>query len=149
MMPDNFQRSYPEHARILGLGDAGLSTKSVEGAARENATQMCGVNVWGSINWSHSLLRPTKDYMKIVIIICLILLMTVLGGLIYIIAPKYFEAQQVERDNSTKCKSYRALESIAAAMYREDPEGTEWLSKAREAETRRKQHKCSQLVLDK
>ena len=95
------------------------------------------------------MLRPTKNYMKIIIIICLILLVTVLGGLIYVIAPKYFEAQQVERDNSTKCKSYRALESIAAAMYREDPEGTEWLSKAREAETRRKQHKCSQLVLDK
>ena len=75
--------------------------------------------------------------------------MTVLGGLIYTIAPKYFEAQQVERDNSTKCKSYHALESIAAAMYQEDPEGTEWLSKARGADTRRKQHKCSQLVLDK
>ena len=95
------------------------------------------------------MLRPTKDYMKIIIIICSILLMTVLGSLIYVIAPKYFEAQQVERDNSKKCKSYQALESIAAAMYREDPEGTEWLSKAREAETRRKQHKCSQLVLDK
>ena len=52
-MPDNFQRSYHEQARILGLGDAWLSTKSVEGAARENATQMCEVNVWGSINWSH------------------------------------------------------------------------------------------------
>jgi hypothetical protein len=42
MMPDNFQRSYPEHARILGLGDAGLSTKSVEGAARENAKKCVG-----------------------------------------------------------------------------------------------------------
>ena len=62
-------------------------------------------------------------------------------------APIYFVAQQAERDNSTKCKSYRALESIAFAMYREDPNGVEWLSKAREAETRRKQHKCSQLVL--
>ena len=39
--------------------------------------------------------------------------MTVLGGLIYVLAPKYFVAQQAERDNSTKCKSYRALESIA------------------------------------
>ena len=75
--------------------------------------------------------------------------MTVLGGLVYVVAPKYFEAQQVERDNSPKCKSYRALDSIAASMYREDPEDTEWLSKVREAETRRKQHKCSQLVLDK
>ena len=75
--------------------------------------------------------------------------MTVLGGLVYVVAPKYFEAQQVERDNSTKCKSYRALESIAASMYREDTEDTEWLSKVREAETRRKQHKCSQFVLDK
>ena len=45
--------------------------------------------------------------------------MAVLGGLIYVLAPKYFVAQQAERDNSTKCKSYRALESIAFAMYRE------------------------------
>ena len=75
--------------------------------------------------------------------------MAVLGFLIYALAPKYFETQQAERDNSIKCKSYRALESIAAALYREDPEGTEWLSKAKEAEKRRKQHKCSQLILDK
>ena len=75
--------------------------------------------------------------------------MAVLGFLIYALAPKYFETQQAERDNSTKCKSYRALESIAAALYREDPEGTEWLSKAKEAEKRRKQHKCSQLILNK
>ena len=49
--------------------------------------------------------------------------MTVLGGSIYVLAPKYFVAQQAERDNSTKCKSYRALASIAFAMYREDPNG--------------------------
>ena len=49
-MPDNFQRSYPEQARILGLGDAGLSTKSVEGAARENAK-----NVWGKRLGKHKL----------------------------------------------------------------------------------------------
>ena len=90
-----------------------------------------------------------RQYRKIIIIVCSLLLMTVLGGLIYALAPKYFVAQQAERDNSTKCKSYRALESIAFAMYREDPDGVEWLSKAREAETRRKQHKCSQLVLAK
>ena len=49
---------------------------------------------------------------KVKIIVCSLLLMTVLGGLIYVLAPKYFVAQQAERDNSTKCKSYRALESI-------------------------------------
>ena len=90
-----------------------------------------------------------RQHRKIIIIVCSLLLMTVVGGLIHVLAPKYFVAHQAERDNSTKCKSYRALESIAFAMYREDPDGVEWLSKAREAETRRKQHKCSQLVLAK
>ena len=75
--------------------------------------------------------------------------MPAFGFLIYALTPKYLETQQAERDNSTKCKSYRALESIAVALYREDPEGTEWLPKAKEAEKRRKQHKCSQLVLDR
>ena len=93
------------------------------------------------------MLGTMRQHKKIIIIVCSLLLMTVLGGLIYVLAPIYFVAQQAERDNSTKCKSYRALESIAFAMYREDPNGVEWLSKAREAETRRKQHKCSQLVL--
>ena len=100
-----------------------------------------------SMNWSHRLLGTMRQHRKIIIIVCSLFLMTVLGGSIYVLAPKYFVAQQAERDNSTKCKSYRALESIAFAMYREDPNGVEWLSKAREAETRRKQHKCSQLVL--
>ena len=95
------------------------------------------------------MLGTMRQHRKVIIIVCSLLLMTVLGGLIYVLAPKYFVAQQVERDNSTKCKSYRALESIAVAMYREDPNGVEWLSKAREAETRREQHKCSQLILDK
>ena len=95
------------------------------------------------------MLGTMRQNRKIIIIVCSLLLMTVLGGLIYVPAPKYFVAQQAERDNSTKCKSYRALESIAVAMYREDPNGVEWQSKAREAETRRKQHKCSQLVLDR
>ena len=90
-----------------------------------------------------------RQHRKVIIIVCSLLLMTVLGGLIYVLAPKYFFDQQAERNNSTKCKSYRALESIAFAMYREDPNGVEWLSKAREAETRRKQNKCSQLVLAK
>ena len=95
------------------------------------------------------MLGTMRQNRKIIIIVFSLLLMTVLGGLIYVLAPKYFLAQQTERDNSTKCKSYRALESIAVAMYREDPNGVEWQSKAREAETRRKQHKCSQLVLDR
>ena len=99
------------------------------------------------MNWSHRLLGTMRQHKKIIIIVCSLLLMTVLGGSIYVLAPIYLVAQQAERDNSTKCKSYRALESIAFAMYREDPNGVEWLSKAREAETRRKQHKCSQLVL--
>ena len=102
-----------------------------------------------NINRYQQLLRAMREHRKIIIIVCSLLFMTVLGGLIYDLAPKYLLAQQVERDNSTKCKSYRALESIAVAMYREDPNGVEWLSKAREAETRREQHKCSQLVLDK
>lgn len=101
------------------------------------------------INLYQQLLRAMREHRKITIIVCSSLFMTLLGGLIYVLAPKYFVAQQVERDNSTKCKSYRALESIAVAMYREDPNGVEWLSKEREAETRREQHKCSQLVLDK
>ena len=95
------------------------------------------------------MLGTMRQNRKIIIIVCSLLLMTVLGGLIYVLAPKYFATQQAKRDNSTKCKSYRALESIAVALYREDPEGTEWLSKAKEAEKRRKQHKCSQLVLDR
>ncbi|MDC0345815.1 hypothetical protein OAM99_03975 [Planktomarina sp.] len=95
------------------------------------------------------MLGTMRQHRKIIIIVCSLLLMTMLGGLIYVLVPKYFVAQQAERDNSTKCKSYRALESIAAALYKEDPEGTEWLSKAKEAEKRRKQHKCSQLVLDR
>ena len=77
--------------------------------------------------------------------ICLIFFMIVLAGLIWAFAPNYFERQQAERDNTTKCKSYRALEKIAVAMYREDPDGNEWLSKAKEAEMRRKQYRCSQL----
>jgi hypothetical protein len=84
---------------------------------------------------------------KIIIIICLIFLIFIVGGLIYAVAPKYFEHQQAGRDNTTKCKSYRALEQIVVSIYREDPEGSEWLLKAKEAEIRRKQYRCSQFNL--
>ncbi len=71
--------------------------------------------------------------------------MIVLAGFIWALAPNYFESQQAERDSTTKCQSYRALEKIAVAIYREDPDGDEWLAKAKEAEIRRKQHRCSPL----
>ena len=92
-------------------------------------------------------MQLSKKLKKIIIIICLIFLIFIVGGLIYAVAPKYFEHQQAGRDNTTKCKSYRALEQIAVSIYREDPEGSEWLSKAKEAETRRKQYRCSQFNL--
>ena len=76
----------------------------------------------------------------------MILLCSVFIGLAFIIIPKYLETKQIERDGTTKCKSYRALEEIAVAMYRNDPEGADWLLKAKEAEIRRKQHKCSQVI---
>ena len=82
----------------------------------------------------------------LVIIISIILSFSIFAGLAFIIIPKYLEIKQIERDDTTKCKSYRALEEIAVAMYRNDPEGADWLLKAKEAEIRRKQHKCSQVI---
>ena len=73
--------------------------------------------------------------------------MAALGGLVAIMMPKYLEAKQIERDDTSKCKSYRALENIAAAMYRNDPDGSEWLSKAKEAEISCNQHKCSRIIV--
>ena len=87
-----------------------------------------------------------KQKKLLVIIISIILSFSIFAGLAFIIIPKYLEIKQIERDDTTKCKSYRALEEIAVAMYRNDPDGADWLSKAKEAETRRKQHKCSQVI---
>ena len=87
-----------------------------------------------------------KQKKLLVIIISRILSFSIFAGLAFIIIPKYLEIKQIERDDTTKCKSYRALEEIAVAMYRNDPDGADWLLKAKEAETRRKQHKCSQVI---
>ena len=88
-----------------------------------------------------------KKQKKLLIILgSITLLFSIFTGLALIIAPKYLETKQIERDGTTKCKSYRALEEIAVAMYRNDPDGADWLLKAKEAETRRKQHKCSQII---
>ena len=87
-----------------------------------------------------------KQKKLLVIIISMILSFSIFAGLAFIIIPKYLEIKQIERDDTTKCKSYRALEEIAVAMYRNDPEGADWLLKAKEAEIRRKQHKCSQVI---
>ena len=90
-----------------------------------------------------------RRYLKIILFSGLIiLLITVLIGLVITLTSKHLEANQSERDNSTKCKSYRALEEIAVSIYQSDPGGGEWLAKAKEAETRRKQHKCSQAVIN-
>ena len=78
------------------------------------------------------MIKLVKKYKKLLIILCLIV-MAALGGLVAIMMPKYLEIKQIERDDTTKCKSYRALENIAAAKYRNDPDESEWLSKAKEA----------------
>ena len=87
-----------------------------------------------------------KQKKLLVIIISMILSFSIFAGLAFIIIPKYLEKKQIERDDTTKCKSYRALEEIAVAMYRNNPDGADWLLKAKEAETGRKQHKCSQVI---
>ena len=90
-----------------------------------------------------------KRYLKIILFSgIIILLICVLFVLIITLTSNHLEANQSERDNSTKCKSYRALEEIAVSIYQSDPGGGEWLAKAKEAETRRKQHKCSQVVIN-
>ena len=92
------------------------------------------------------MIELVKKYKKLLIVLCLVLI-SALGGLMVIITPKYLHVKQIERDDTTKCKSYRALENIAATMYRNDPDGSEWLSKSKEAEIRRNQHKCSQIIV--
>ena len=90
-----------------------------------------------------------KRYLKIILFSgTIILLITVLIGLIITFTSKHLEANQSERDNGTKCKSYRALEEIAVSIYQSEPDGDEWLAKAKEAEIRRKQHKCSQIIIN-
>ena len=71
-------------------------------------------------------------------------MITVLIGTIITVTSKYLENEQEQRDNSTKCKSYRALVGIAAAYYENDPDGSSWLLKRREANLRRKQYGCTE-----
>ena len=54
-----------------------------------------------------------KQKKLLVIIISMILSFSIFAGLAFIIIPKYLEIKQIERDDTTKCKSYRALEEIA------------------------------------
>ena len=90
-----------------------------------------------------------KRYLKTIVLSgVIILLISIAISIIITFTSKYLDANQSERDKSTKCKSYRALEEIAVSIYQSDPDGGEWLAKAKEAETRRKQHKCSQLVIN-
>lgn len=103
------------------------------------------------LEWVRMELKLTilqNKYKKLLIISGIVILMLILIGLIATITPKYLAAKQIERDSTTKCKSYRALEEIAVSIYKNDPSGSDWLSKAKEAEARRKQHKCSQIILE-
>jgi hypothetical protein len=72
------------------------------------------------------------------------LMITLLIGTIITVTSKYLENEQTQRDSSTKCKSYRALVKIAAAYYENDPDGTNWLLKSKEADLRRKQYGCTE-----
>ena len=90
-----------------------------------------------------------KRYLKTIVLSgVIILLISIAISIIITFTSKYLDANQSERDKSTKCKSYRALEEIAVSIYKNDPSGDEWLEKATEAETRRKQHKCSQIIIN-
>ena len=83
--------------------------------------------------------------MKLIMISFLLSLMiALLIGVIITVTSKYLENEQAQRDNSTKCKSYRALVEIAAAYYENDPDSTSWLLKSKEADLRRKQYGCTE-----
>ena len=90
-----------------------------------------------------------KRYLKTIALSgVIILLISIAISIIITSTFKYLDSNQSERDKSTKCKSYRALEEIAVSLYKNDPSGDEWLEKATEAETRKKQHKCSQIIIN-
>ena len=59
----------------------------------------------------------------------------------------FVKSADIVLDNSTKCKSYRALVEIAAAYYNNNPEGTDWIQKRNEAEKRKEQYGCSDHIL--
>ena len=84
-----------------------------------------------------------KNTKLILLTVLMILLIASLMGLIINATSKYLENEQTQRDNSTKCKSYRALAKIAAAYYENDPNGDDWLSKSNEAGLRQKQYRCT------
>ena len=85
-----------------------------------------------------------KKNTKVILLAVLMgLLIASLMGLIIIATSKYLENEQTQRDNSTKCKSYRALAKIAAAYYENDPDGDDWLFKSNEASLRQKQYRCT------
>ena len=86
-----------------------------------------------------------KKHKKLIMLSFLFSLMiALLIGTITTVTSKYLENEQAQRDNSTKCKSYRALVEIAAAYYENDPDGSSWLLKRREANLRRKQYGCTE-----
>ena len=84
-----------------------------------------------------------KNTKLILLTVLMILLIASLMGLIINATSKYLQNEQTQRDNSTKCKSYRALAEIAAAYYENDPGGDDWLSKSNEASLRQKQYRCT------
>ena len=90
-----------------------------------------------------------KKNRKMMMVSCLVItiILLLIAGIVTI-TPKYLESRQMERDTSTKCKSYRALEQIAASIYKNNPNGSDWIIKSTEAETRRKQYKCSQVIIN-
>ena len=85
-----------------------------------------------------------SKYKKLIIItFTFSLMIIILSTLIIFFASKYLDDAQLKRDNSTKCKSYRALVEIAAAYYNNNPEGTDWIQKRTEAKKRKEQYGCS------
>ena len=85
-----------------------------------------------------------KNTKLILLSVLLSLLIALLMGLIITATSKYLEKEQSQRDNSTKCKSYRALAKIAAAYYENDPDGDDWVSKRNEASLRQRQYRCTE-----
>lgn len=85
-----------------------------------------------------------KNTKHILLSVLLSLLIALLMGLIITATSKYLENEQSQRDNSTKCKSYRALAKIAAAYYENDPDGDDWVSKSNEASLRQRQYRCTE-----
>ena len=89
-----------------------------------------------------------SKYKKLIIItFTFSLMIIILSTLIIFFVSKYLNDAQLTRDNSTKCKSYRALVEIAAAYYNNNPEGTDWIQKRNEAEKRKEQYGCSDHIL--